>query len=101
MDSTCLWLDSQWSGGSRDLVDIGWSTGLRTVSGFWASAGLWVVGWALGFQLGYGQSGGYWVSRVMGLPGDSGVLFGFWVLIFTDGRPVWGVFSMCLLTLMK
>ena len=61
----------------RIWPDIGWSTGLRAVSGFQASAGLWVVGWAMGFLWGSEQSGGYQLGWVLGLPEGFGLVAGF------------------------
>ena len=86
LDSTCLRLGFQWSGGSQDLVSH------RVVDG--ASDSQWTPGFSralggrLGFGISAGQFRGHWVSWVLGLPEDFGLVFGLWVLIFTDGRLV-------------
>ena len=86
MDTTHLQLGSQWFGCFRDLV------GHRVVDG--ASDSQWILGFSralggrLGFGISAGQFRGHWVSWVLGLPEDFGLVFGLWVLIFTDGRLV-------------
>ena len=77
LDSMCLWLGSQWTGGSRVLA------GHRVVDG--ARGSQWILGfsWALGGRLGFGISAGLWVvsdyrvGRALGRPEDFGLVFGF------------------------
>ena len=102
LDSTCLRLGSQWSGGSRVLA------GQRVVDE--ALGSQWILGfsWAWGGRLGFGILAGLWagsdyrVGWALGLPEDFGLVFGFFGCLVSL-MVVWfgGIFSVFLEFLME